>query len=219
VKLNSPARRIEQKGGGVTVVTDTRSYRGKYAIVAVPPQLAAEIDWDPLLPRYQDALRRRMPMGTLMKVEAIYDEPFWRKDGLSGQALKIGGAPAEMFDNTPPDGTPGVLMGFLGAAAWRKYATASPAARRQAMLEGFAEAYGSPALNPKDYFEQDWTAERWSRGGPVSVLGTGTLTSFGQWLTEPWGRVHWAGTETATFWNGYMDGAVRSGERAAAELS
>jgi monoamine oxidase len=218
VKLSSPVRRIEHSGGSVAVTTDTRVFKGRHAIVAVPPQLAAEIDWHPLLPRYHDALRRRMPMGTLMKVEAVYDKPFWRADGLSGQALKIGGAPAEMFDNTPPEGKPGVLMGFLGGAAWRKYAQVSAGTRRQAMLEGFAEAYGPAALKPKDYFEQDWTAERWSRGGPVSVLGTGVLTSFGRWLTEPWGRVHWAGTETATFWNGYMDGAVSSGLRAAAEL-
>jgi monoamine oxidase len=133
-------------------------------------------------------------------------------------ALKIDGVVPEMFDNTPPDGKPGVLMGFLGGHSWRVWGPRSAADRQQAVLKDFAQAFGAPALKPNAYFEQDWTRERWTRGGPVSVLGTGTLTDFGHWLTEPVGAVHWAGTETATYWNGYMDGAVRSGERAAKEV-
>jgi monoamine oxidase len=218
VVLGAPVRRIAQTAGSVTVTSDKGTWKARHAIVAVPPPLAVEIDWSPLLPVEHDALRRRMPLGTLMKCEAIYDEPFWRKDGLSGQALKLGGAVSEMFDNTPPDGTPGILMGFMGGHAWRTWAPQSAAARKQAVLGDFAQAFGAPALKPKDYFEQDWTSERWTRGGPVSVLAPGTLTDFGPALAKPVGRVHWAGTETATYWNGYMDGAVRSGERAAKEV-
>jgi monoamine oxidase len=153
-----------------------------------------------------------------MKAEAVYDEPFWRKDGLSGMALKIDGVVPEMFDNTPPDGKPGVLMGFHGGHAWRLWRGRSAHDRRQAVLQDFAQAFGPQALNPRDYVEQDWTRERWTRGAPVSVLGTGTLTDFGPALTEPFGLVHWAGTETATYWNGYMDGAASSGKRAAGEV-
>ena len=194
------------------------SFSAKRVILAIPPPLAVEIDWKPLLPPEQDALRRRMQLGTLAKCFAVYDEPFWRADGLSGQALKVGGTVKEMFDNSPPDGTPGILMGFMGGPAWRANATLSPEARKANVLADFTEAYGARAANPNDYFEQDWTSERWSRGGPVSVLGTGTLSDFGPALIRPFGRVHWAGTETATYWNGYMDGAVRSGERAATEV-
>ncbi len=217
VVLKAPVRRIEQDGSSATVVSDRGSWKAKRVIVATPPQLAAEIEWAPLLPVQHDALRRRMPLGTLMKCHAVYDEPFWRKDGLSGMALKIDGVAPEMFDNSPPDGSPGILMGFHGGHQWRVYA-GRPEERRQAVLACFAEAFGPQALKPRDYFEQDWTTERWSRGGPVSQLAPGTVTDFLPVLTQPFGKVHWAGTETAGYWNGYMDGAVSSGERAAKEV-
>jgi monoamine oxidase len=217
VVLNAPVRRIEQGGSSATVVSDRGSWKAKRVIVATPPQLAAEIEWAPLLPVQQDALRRRMPLGTLMKCHAVYDEPFWRKDGLSGMALKIDGVAPEMFDNSPPDGSPGILMGFHGGHQWRVYA-GRPDERRKAVLACFADAFGPKALEPRDYFEQDWTTERWSRGGPVSQLSPGTVTDFLPVLTQPFGNVHWAGTETAGYWNGYMDGAVSSGERAAKEV-
>ncbi|MCW2984681.1 MAG: monoamine oxidase [Conexibacter sp.] len=222
VVLGAPVRSIDQSGagGGVTVTTaDGRAWHAGRAVVAIPPPLAVEIDWTPLLPAEHDSLRRRMVLGTLAKCEAIYDEPFWRKDGLNGQALKLGDAavPA-MFDNTPPDGRPGVLMGFMGGRSWRRWQTRSAADRRAAVLEDFAQAFGAKARTPIDYFEQDWVGERWTRGAPTSVLGPGTLVDFGAKLTEPVGAVHWAGTETAGYWNGYMDGAISSGKRAAAEV-
>jgi monoamine oxidase len=220
VVLKAPVAGIAQRDGGVTVTAaDGRAWRGRRAVVAIPPPLAVEIAWDPLLPAEHDSLRRRMVLGTLAKCEAIYDRPFWRQDGLNGQALKLGDAavPA-MFDNTPPDGSPGVLMGFMGGRSWRRWQTASPADRRAAVLRDFAAAFGPKALSPVDYFEQDWVEERWTRGAPTSVLGPGTLLDFGAKLIEPVGVVHWAGTETAGYWNGYMDGAISSGERAAREV-
>jgi monoamine oxidase len=217
VVLSSPVRRIEQAGSGVTVVADKGIWKAKHAIVAVPPQLAAEINYTPLLPPIQDAMLRRMTLGTLMKIHAVYPEPFWRQDPGVWMALKIGGVVPEMFDNTPPEGTPGVLMGFHGGHSWRQYAN-DPVGRRNGALRDFAQAFGSRALNPIDYFEQDWTAEPWSRGCPVSVVAPGVVTEFLPNLIVPFGRVHWAGTETATYWNGYMDGAISSGHRAAAEV-
>jgi monoamine oxidase len=206
-------------GDAVTVTTaDGRAWRGRRAVVAIPPPLAVEIDWHPLLPAEHDSLRRRMVLGTLAKCEAIYSEPFWRKDGLNGQAIKLGDcAVPAIFDNTPPDGSPGVLMGFMGGRSWRRYQTASAADRRAAVLADFASAFGPKALSPIDYFEQDWVEERWTRGAPTAVLAPGTLIDFGRKITEPMGAVHWAGTETAGYWNGYMDGAISSGQRAAAE--
>jgi monoamine oxidase len=111
-----------------------------------------------------------------------------------------------------------VLMGFMGGRSWRRWQTASAADRRAAVLADFASAFGAEALSPVDYFEQDWVEERWTRGAPTAVLGPGTLVDFGRKLTEPVGAVHWAGTETAGYWNGYMDGAISSGERAAKEI-
>jgi monoamine oxidase len=217
VVLGSPVRRIEQSKTGVTVLADRGTWKAKRVIVATPPQLATEIQWNPLMPAIQDAMRRRMTLGTLMKIHAVYPEPFWRKDPGVWMALKIGGVVPEMFDNTPPEGTPGVLMGFHGGHSWRQYAN-DPVGRRQGALNDFAQAFGAGALHPIDYFEQDWTSEQWSRGCPVSVVAPGVVTEFLPNLIVPFGRVHWAGTETATYWNGYMDGAISSGQRAAAEV-
>jgi monoamine oxidase len=217
VVLNAPVRRIDQTASGVTVVSDQGTYQAKRVIVATPPQLSTEIIWDPLLPAIQDAMRRRMTLGTLMKIHAVYPEPFWRKDPGVGMALKVNGVVPEMFDNTPPEGAPGVLMGFHGGHAWVKYAN-DPAGRKAGALADFAQAFGKRALHPIDYFEQDWTAEQWSRGCPVSVIAPGVVTEFLPHLIVPFDRVHWAGTETATYWNGYMDGAISSGQRAAGEV-
>ena len=217
VVLNAPVRRIDQTASGVTVVCDQGTYEAKRVVVAIPPQLATAIIWDPLLPAIQDAMRRRMTLGTLTKIHAVYPEPFWRKDPGVGMALKIGGVVPEMFDNTPHEGTPGVLLGFHGGHAWTKYA-GHPGRRRAGALADFAQAFGKRALHPIDYFEQDWTTEQWSRGCPVSVVAPGVVTEFLPHLIVPFDRVHWAGTETATYWNGYMDGAISSGHRAAREV-
>ncbi|HEX3706939.1 MAG TPA: FAD-dependent oxidoreductase [Mycobacteriales bacterium] len=218
VVLNAAVRRIDQDKSGVTVHSDAGVWKGKYVIVATPPQLAADITWTPLMPAIQDAMRRRMTLGTLMKIHAVYDRPWWREDAGVWMALKVGGVVPEMFDNTPKSGSPGVLMGFHGGHSWKKYAN-DPAGRRRGALRDFAEAFGERALKPTHYFEHDWTSEEWSRGCPVSVVAPGVVTEFLPHLTTPFMRTHWAGTESATYWNGYMDGAISAGHRAAAEVS
>ena len=159
-----------------------------------------------------------MPQGTLIKAEAIYDKAFWRDAGLSGQAVADVGPARTTFDASPRNGTPGVMLGFVGGHDARIWAERSAAARRQAVLNNLADYYGAAALKPKKYFEQDWSQEVWTRGCPVGYTAPGVLYEYGPALRRPVGRVHWAGTETSTFWIGYMDGAVRSGERAAREV-
>jgi monoamine oxidase len=218
VVLNAPVRRIDQDDTGATVYSDAGTWRAARVVVAVPPPLAAKIDWAPVLPVQHQTLFGRLPLGTLMKVEAVYQRPFWRDAGLTGMAVNLEGPVRSMFDNTPPsDGAPGVLMGFVGGHAWREYRD-KPAERRKAALANFATTVGDRALSPVDYFEQDWTREPWTLGGPVSVANCGTVSDFGAAIRQPFKRVHWAGTETAIYWNGYMDGAVSSGKRAAAEV-
>jgi monoamine oxidase len=219
VRLAEPVRRIAQETRGVTVTTDSAQWHAAHAVVAVPPVLASRITWDPLLPPQQDQLLQRLPFGTLMKCEAVYDEPFWRADGLSGMGVLRDGSPIRsMFDNTPPSGAPGVLMGFLGGAQWRRWAHRPVAERREAVLRCFAAVVGPRAHEPRDYVEKDWTAEPWTLGGPTSVAAPGVLTELGPWLGRPHGRVHWAGAELSPYWNGFMDGAIRSGETTAATV-
>ncbi|WP_280438059.1 flavin monoamine oxidase family protein [Nocardia carnea] len=219
--LRAPVRRIDQNASQVVVHTDDAEWTARRVIVTAPPVLATRIAWNPVLPAPQEALFQRMHFGTLAKFEAVYPEPFWRSEGISGQGVfRDPSAPVcSMFDNSPPDGGPGVLMGFVGAQQWRNWAPKSPRERRGAVLRAFSAVVGARALQPIDCIEKDWTAEEWTRGGPTSVLAPGVLTELGRWRDVPFGRVHWAGAEHADYWNGFMDGAVRSGKQVAAEVT
>jgi monoamine oxidase len=218
VRLSSPVRRIEQTSAGVTVTADSGAFTASRAIVAVPPPIAGRIEYSPLLPPLRDQLTQHMGMGTLIKAEAIYDEPFWRADGLTGQAVSDTGPAKTTFDNSPPDGSPGVLMGFIGGHEARQLTLLSPDQQKAAALQSFANYFGDKAGSPRDFVLMNWSGEQWTRGCPVSILSPGVLFDFGRALREPCGRIHWAGTETSTYWNGYMDGAVRAGGRAAGEV-
>jgi len=218
VRLKTPVTKIQDTGSRVTVWSDRHRYFAKRAIVATPPTLAGRIAYDPPLPPLRDQLVQHMPQGTLMKFEAIYPTPFWRAKGLSGQVVSENGPIKVTFDTSPADGSLGIMMGFIGGREARVWENRSAADRRTAALQNLANYFGSEALGPTDVVEFNWSAEPWNRGCPVAVLGPGTLVDFGTALRTPVGRIHWAGTETSTYWNGYMDGAVRSGERAAQEV-
>ena len=218
VLLSRPVRRIRQDRRWVHAECDGLTVRARRAVVAVPPALAARIDYRPILPPARDQLTQRLGQGTLTKVTAVYERPFWRDQGLSGTALSPDGLVAATFDDSPPGGSPGVLFGFVGGDGARAHAAMSPADRRTKVLTELAGFFGAPAAHPAIYRETRWTEEQWTRGCPVGIAGPGTLLAYGHALREPVGRLHWAGTETSTYWNGYMDGAVRSGERAAAEV-
>jgi monoamine oxidase len=218
VHLKQAVRRIVQEKHGVTVLTKRLRVRAKHVIVAIPPALAGRIDYRPDLPPERDQLTQRIPQGNLTKVACVYDRPFWRDAGLNGTAISTDGYISATFDDSPPGGSPGVVFGFVGGDKSRQFNALSPAQRKAAIVTQFSQFFGSGAANPIDYIESNWAGERWSRGCPVGVAGPGVYTGYGPALRQPVGRIHWAGTETSTFWNGYMDGAVRSGERAAAEI-
>ena len=218
VALRAPVRRIDQTGHRVRVHTGRGVVEAREVVVAVPPPLVLDIDWSPGLPDRRRRLLRSLDMGRLMKCDAVYKRPFWRKEGLNGFGISDSGAARVVFDNSPKDGTPGVLLAFVGGSTWHKYGRLSRAARRKAVLEGFARMFGDEALHPIEYTEQDWTRERWTGGGPTAIHAPGALTKYGPAIRRPFRHVHWAGTETSTYWTGYMDGAVRSGKRAASEV-
>jgi monoamine oxidase len=202
------------------VIIDTKRLRirAKRAIVAVPPTLAGRIDYSPDMPADRDQLTQRVPQGNLTKVAAVYDRPFWRDAGLTGTAVSTDGFVNATFDDTPAGGSPGVVFGFVGGDKSRAFNALSDSDRKAAVLAQFTQFFGSQASNPIGYLESNWASEPWSRGCPVGIPGPGVLTAVGPALRRPVGKIHWAGTETSTYWNGYMDGAVRSGERAAAEV-
>jgi monoamine oxidase len=218
VVLSSPVRRIAHAKTGLTVHCDRMTITAKRVIVATPPTLAGRIQYEPGLPYARDQLIQRYPQGTLTKVAAVYPTPFWRAAGLTGTVLDTGGPVNASFDDSPPGGSPGVLFGFVGGDNARTYNAMSPSARQSAVINQFVTWFGPQAAGPTAYFDTNWSDEIWTRGCPVGIPSLGTLLAYGPLIRQPVGRIHWAGTETSTYWNGYMDGAVRSGERAAAEV-
>ncbi len=215
VVLGHPVRRIEHDGSGVRVIArDGSEYFGDAAIVTLPPTLAW-LEYDPPLPSWRDQLTQRMPAGSVIKAFAVYPEPFWRADGLNGQTASDAGPVKITFDNSPPSGTPGVLMGFLEGKQARLWARRSQAERREAVIGCFVRYFGQAAAHPEQYLERDWMAEEFTRGCYGAHFAPGVWTSYGEAWRAPVGRLYWAGTECASLWNGYMEGAVRSGEAAA----
>jgi monoamine oxidase len=210
VVLRAAVERIIQQGSGVTVRARGVEVRAKRAIVAIPPTLAGRIEYSPKLPAERDQLTQRLPQGTLIKVTAVYNRPFWRDAGLNGTAVSYQGPANVTFDDSPQNGSAGVIFGFVGGDEARSFMRRSKAARRAAVLANFTSYFGPQAASPRSYFETNWTREEWTRGCPVAIAGPGTLLAYGPALRKPVGRIHWAGTETSTYWNGYMDGAVRS---------
>jgi monoamine oxidase len=218
VHLGSPVTRVEQDDGQVRVSAGTGlTATGTAVVVALPPTLTSRIAYDPPLPGHRDQLVQRMPQGSVIKCMAIYDEPFWRGEGLSGMATSDTGPAKIVFDNSPPDGSPGVLLGFLEGERARVIGRLPAEERRRQIVDGLARLFGPRASKPTGFVEKSWAEDEWTRGCYGCYMPPGAWTSFGDALRAPIGRIHWAGAETATVWNGYMDGAVQSGVRAATE--
>jgi monoamine oxidase len=217
--LSAPVKSIVQEAESVTVYTDGGRWQARRVIVAVPPLLAAEIAFSPALPDRRQKLQVSMPMGSVIKCFAVYPKPFWREKGLSGEAISDTAVVSPVFDLSPPDGSAGILVGFIDGAAARVWSARTPQERRVEFLHCMVRFFGPEAAHPLDYADHDWTTEPWSRGCYEGYMPPQVMTRYGQALREPVGRIHWAGTETATVWTGYVEGAIRSGQRAAQEVA
>ncbi|MGD9529531.1 flavin monoamine oxidase family protein [Pseudonocardia sp.] len=224
VRLGAVVHTIVQDGDGVVVRYENAAGGGggavaaRHVVVAIPPMLAGRIRYSPPLPALRDALTQQIPAGSVIKFQVGYPTAFWRDTGLSGFVLSLDGEVGVVLDNSPEDGSCGVLVAFVEGAHARRAAELGPDGRRKLVVDRLVAYFGPAAADPFDLVEQDWTAEEFTRGCYGGRLGAGVWTQFGRALAAPVGRIHWAGAETAETWNGYMDGAVRSGYRAAAEI-
>ncbi len=218
VVLDAPVTAISWSDDGACVATAEREVGCSRVVVAVPPLLRQTITFDPLLPGSARALSQRWPQGVLTKAYASYATPFWRDAGLSGQALLDTGPVMITFDTTTDAAGPGVMLGFVGGRDALAFRALPVLERRLRVLSSFASLFGPAALDAESYVEQHWADEPYSGGGPTAAVPPGAWTTWGPHLRAPVGPVHWAGTETADEWSGFMDGAVRSGERAAQEV-
>jgi monoamine oxidase len=219
VKLGVPVRRLRSTGGAVEVSGDGgASFSAARVIVALAPPLAARLVYEPALSGGRDQLTQRMALGSVIKQIAIYPRPFWRAQGLSGQVLSDVGPAHVFFDASGETGSPGQLMAFVEARAARELAELPEEGRRQAFLDCAVRVFGDEAARPTHYLDKVWADDEWARGCYVANMSPGAWTEFGRHLRRPCGPIHWAGTETATEWNGYIDGAIQAGERAADEV-
>jgi monoamine oxidase len=217
IRLGAIVSRIEWSQDAVAVSSSGGVVEARRAVIAVAPAQRLDIDIAPAPPIEYQQLAQRWPLGALTKSYAAYPTPFWRAKGLSGQALSDEGPIFITFDVGPPAGDgPGILLGFTDA---RHFDRLEPAQRREQALGGFAALFGEEARNPIDFADQRWGAETFAPGGPTAAVPPGSWTQFGPLLRKPVGPLHWAGTETADEWTGFLDGAVRSGQRAAAEVT
>ncbi|MFF4228886.1 flavin monoamine oxidase family protein [Streptomyces sp. NPDC001820] len=218
VHLSCPVRQITHNGTDVQVRCEALTVRAGRVIVATPPLLAGRIAFDPPLPADHSHLLQRVVPGAVIRVHTIYPEPFWREQRLSGQTLAPRSPVPVTIDQTPRSGRPGVLSSFAFGPGALEMGRLEAKERRDVWLNALAERFGPQAHSPSGYLETDWSAEPWSLGGMVGHFPPGVLTNYGPALRRPVGRIHWASTETATLMHGLMEGAVRSGERAAREV-
>ena len=218
VQLTTPVAAVEQDGESVLLRTEHgETVRARHAVVAVSPALYGRWHWTHPLPADRDQLAQRMPMGAYMKVALAYERAWWRDANLSGIGYSDAG-PIQMVVDSGSAGPGGVLACFVTGRAVERYGRMELGARQAAVRESLVRMFGPPAADWAAYSECDWTTEPYSRGGPVGLMGPGTIGRYGHVLRRPEGLVHWAGTDTATVWNGYMDGAIQAGERAADEV-
>lgn len=216
IRLEEPVIAISQMRDGVTVRTSGgSSIKARHCVVAIPQHLIGRIEFDPALPARRCQLVQSVPMGAVIKVHALFESPFWRSSGLSGFGVAPGHTVSLTFDNTPAGSPRGVLVAFVEGAAARRLSAQEPNDRRRAVLEDLSQLFGQAAANPSEYHERDWAAEPWSGGCYGGHFTPGVWSQLGPELRKPFGRVHFAGTETAEEWCGYIDGAISSGRRVA----
>ena len=217
IKLSQPVRRIEWTDKGATVHSDQMSIKARHVIVAIPPNLAGAIEYTPSLPTSRVQVTQRWPQGLVIKVAMIYARPFWRDEGLSGASYDHVTTLGETADSSNPENISkaGILTGFVYSDNARKVAPMAPEERKKLLLADAAKRFGPKALEPEHYHESNWSTDTWTRGCFTGFLTPGATSLFGSAVRDPVGPIRWAGTETATTWPSFIDGAIRSGEREA----
>ncbi len=217
--LDAPVHAVEQSESGVTIRHGRGELQATRLVVAMPPAQAARIHFGNALSSARLQLQSRMPMGSIIKALVAYERPFWREQGWSGEVVSDQGPFGPIADATPPGSSQGFLVGFFDGAHSRALAGVDESLRREAAMQSLQRYFGPQAALPIGYIDKDWISDPWSLGGYAGFMAPGTITTCGHALRAPCGRIHWAGSETALRWIGYIDGAISSGERAADEVA
>ena len=215
ISLNAPVHRIEQNNRGVNIsYGQGRSIKAKAAIVAIPPPLRQRITFTPDLPAETRSFLQRSPMGSMIKVFAIYKRAFWRDKNLNGFGVGNLKTLELTADSSLPSGTPGILASFVTASAAVAFQQKSNKEQRRAVVDDLIAYWGPEAGEPEELIIQNWNQEAWSTGAFTSFVTPGAWTTYGQGWQQSHGRVHWAGTEASSRWPGYFEGAIEAGIQA-----
>lgn len=219
IRLNHLVTKITTTNDGVNVEGNNFSIQARSLILAIPPVVVRDIRFEPALPLLKTQALDKISMGIVGKVMGVYATPFWRSEGYSGQVVADEHSPFQtLFDSSPADGGYGVLLAFCIANRARDFFAKTESERQAIALEWFGRYFGEKARMPLKYIDYSWATDAWSRGCYAGIYPTGAWTSFQGVLAQPTGPIHWAGTETSDVWYGYIEGAVRAGERAAREV-
>jgi monoamine oxidase len=217
VHLSSPVRRVDI-AERLTLHTEHAKYHAKHAIFTPPKMVTARIIFSPELPPAYSQYLQRQPNGATIKIQAVYATPFWRTSGLNGSVVSLTGPIQVVYDNSPPDGSPGVLVGFAEGNLARALFSLSAEQRRAEVLASLARYFGSAALKTTGYADMVWAAEAFTLGAYGSFNPPGVLTSLGAAVQGAAGNVHFAGADYSPEWPGYMEGAIRSGAATAEKV-
>lgn len=219
VHLDTRVTSIEHDAEHVRLCTSRGDVVADRVIMSVPPAAALRIPISPPLTVARNRWIEKSPMGDVAKIHVGYPTPFWRTRGLSGEATTYGDRPVGVvFDNSPADARRGVLVCFVYADRLHDWVTMSDDARKHSVLAVLVELFGEDAASPNFYTEKIWSLDPFVHGGYAANPTPGTWVEHTAGWRQPAGLLHWAGSETASVWNGYIDGAISSGLRAADEV-
>lgn len=220
IRLGAVVQKVEHNDRFATVVlTDGTRVEARQVISTLPPKLATRMEYEPPLPAWRAETAAKVPAGNVIKAFLVYTTPFWRGQGLSGQSSTDEGAVRVTFDSTTGENERGLLMGYFEGADADTLSSGSASLRQSSFVESVTKTFGEVAGEPIGYIERDWSTEEFTGGCHGAHFAPGVWTSNGPVLAEPLGVLHWAGAEYSARFNGYMEGALRSGLEAAAVVA
>ncbi len=218
IELGADVRAVETHDDHVIVNTKHSSLSASQVIVAIPPHLVTRIDFDPPLPPVKQQAYQHLSSGQVIKVQAWYDRPFWRTNGLSGTAFSPYQVVHEAYDNTTPDFRGGTLVGFVSDRVADRLYGLRDSERKAEILRSFAAYFGSEALTPTIYYESDWVNEPYTRGAYGSSFAISGLVRYGPASKAPAGPIFFASSDIAGAGFTHIEGAIRMGEAAAQDI-
>jgi monoamine oxidase len=223
VRFNAPVIAITQPdASSVVVKTKDCTFVTRKVVSAVPLAVLKTIAFEPALPADKKLLTDSFNYGYYTKVMLRFKTPFWIQKGFCGLAQAFNGPAAVIRDCSVPSDGIWVLTCFMAGRPGLEWSKRTEQERTKVLLTQIGGLYQNAAEVKENFVGQinpEWSKEEYSGFGcPCPSLGPGVLSAAGHTLRQPFKNIHFAGTETAEVWKGYMEGAVRSGDKAGDEI-